>query len=397
MKIKFIFILFQIFFINIFCENYCYFGESCLNSCTNCGNDNNYASCNYYNLFCETHSGIKFYEEYESKYIEYFSKNNQLNNICGNNNIKIYSKKSKTYELLTINDVNSNFLKNQKLHCYYEFENNFYKESDKNITLIIEHKNDNNNARINFMIIIMLYSQTNSANIFDLNENNLNNNIESIDLKYYSGFTIYIDIDKIENIKDRLSISLNFINNSKLSPIYILLIILGGLILIILIILVISIIKSKLKKNQRQSNNNNNNNNNNNINQDEIEKKEKIKKIKQLFDTEFVPQYYSKELDDKEFDGCPICLKKYRNNVSKIVIISCNHIFHYKCIYDWLINNKHWKCPICNFDLTNKVKLMSRSIKYSKDNIDINKLNLNHGMVTQTSNDLISLNINTNN
>ena len=393
-KFIFIFILFQTFFINIFCENYCVFGESCLNSCNNCGNDNNFESCNYYNLFCETHSGIKFYEEYESKYIEYFSQNNQLNNICSNNNIKIDSKKSKTFELLKINHENDqNFLKNQKLHCYYEFENNYYKESDKNVSLIIEHKNDVNNNIINFMIIIMLYSQANTANIFDLNKNNLNNNIEIIDLKYYSGFTIYIDIDKIENIKDTLSISLNFINNSKLSPIYILLIILGGLILIILIILALSIIKSKLKRNQRQTNNNNNNN----INQEEIEKKEKIKKIKQLFDTELVPQYYSKELDDKEFDGCPICLKKYRNNVSKIVIVSCNHIFHYKCIYDWLINNKHWKCPICNFDLTNKVKLMSRSIKYSDDQINVQKLNLNHGIVTQTSNDLMSLNINTNN
>ena len=396
MKNKFIFILFQTFFIYIFCVNFCYFGESCINSCINCGNDNNYANCNYYNLFCETHSGIKFFEEYKSKYIQYFLKNNQLNNICGSNNIKIDSKKSKTYEILKINHENTqNFLKNQKLHCYYEFENNYYKENDKNISLIIDHKNNENNVIINFMIIIMLYSQTNSANIFDLNKNNLNNNIESIDLKYYSGFTIYIDVDIVENLKDTLSISLNFKNNAKLSPIYILLIILGGLIFIILVILVLSIIKSKLKKNQRQTNNNNNNNNN--PNQKEIEKIQKIQKIKQLFESEIVPQYYSKELDDKEFNGCPICLQKYRNNVSKIVIVSCNHIFHYKCIYDWLINNKHWKCPICNFDLTNKVKLMSRSIKYSEDQINIQKLNLNHGIVTQTSNDLISLNINTNN
>ena len=83
--------------------------------------------------------------------------------------------------------------------------------------------------------------------------------------------------------------------------------------------------------------------------------------------------------------------------MSKIIILPCNHIFHYKCLYDWLINNKHWKCPICNLDLTDKVKLISRSNKNSEDQINIQKLNLNHGIVTQASNDLISLNINTNN
>ena len=396
MNIKFIFILFQLLLINIYCNNYCKFGESCLNKCNNCGIDNNnYADCNYYNLFCETYSGIKYFQEYESKYIEYYSNNNELNNICGTNSINIDTKeKKKTFDILNINKENTQqYLTNQKLHCYYEFQNQYYKDNDKNISLIIEHKNDDNiDDMTDFIIIILLYSQSNTANIFDLNKNNLNNNIEIIDLKYYSSFTIFIDIDKNDNIKDIISISLNYVNNKKLSPIIVLLIILSGLIFVILVILLISIIKSKLKKNQRS-----NNANNSIANQAEIEKKEKIQKIKQLFDTQLIPQYYSKDLDDKGFNGCPICLKKYRNNMSKIIILPCNHIFHYKCLYDWLINNKHWKCPICNLDLTDKVKLISRSNKYSEDQFNILKLNLNHGIVTQTSNDLISLNINTNN
>ena len=262
--------------------------------------------------------------------------------------------------------------------------------------LIIEHKSNSNEIiekKINFFIIILLNSKTNSANIFDLNKNSLNNNREIIELKYYSHFSLFIDVDKNEKIEESITISLNYEDNKKLSPIYILLIILGGLIFFILVIFLISIIKSKLKKNQRQVVNRNNNNN---PSPEELEKKMKIQKIKQLFETELVPIYYSKEHDEKGFNGCTICLKKYRDNLSKIIILPCNHIFHYKCLYDWLINNSHWKCPNCNIDLTERVKLIAKSNKNSEDQINVKGLNINNA-VTPTSNELISLNVNTNN
>ncbi len=394
MKIKFLYIIFQSLFIVIFSNNYCSFGESCLNKCVNCGEDNDYSNCNYYNLFCETNSGVKYFDNYETEYIQYFSNKNELKNICGTSNIYIETKeKKKTIEILNLNNENSKqFLKKESLHCFYEFENKYYKDNNKNLSLIIEHQG-NNNKNINFFIIIMLYSQTSSINIFDLNKNTLNNNMELIELKYYSGFTIFIDVDSNENIEESIIIYLNYKDNKKFPPVYILLIILGGLIFIILIILVISVIKSKCKKEQRPTRNRISER----ISSEEWKKNEKMKKIKQLFETEFMPIYYSTELDEKGFNGCTICIKKYRNNISKIVILSCNHIFHYKCLYDWLINNKHWKCPICNLDLTKKVKLVSRSNKNSEDQINLQKLNLNHGIPTQTSNELISVNVITNN
>ena len=391
------FAIFQSLFVYINSENYCKFGSSCLNNCIICGINNNYSNCNYYNLFCETNSGIKYYEEYKINYIKYFSTINELKNICGQNYIKINSnKKKQNIEILKINENKEDFLKVQNLHCYYSFQNEYYKDKDKKLSLIIEHKgnrNNNNENNVKFSIIILLYSQSNSANIFELSQQYLNNDKETIELKYYTSFIIYIDVDSIENINESIIISLDYKDNKKFSPIYILLIILAGLILIILIILVISIIKSKFKGNQRRRVAETRES----VNRAELEKNEKIKKIKQLFETDFVPIYYSKELDDKEFNGCTICLKKYRDNISKIIILQCNHLFHYKCLYDWLINNKHWKCPICNLDLTEKVKLVSRSNKNSEDQINIQKLNINHGIATQTSNDLISLNINTNN
>jgi hypothetical protein len=243
----------------------------------------------------------------------------------------------------------------------------------------------------------MLYPKSNSPHIFDLTKNNFKNTKETIDLKHYTSFSLFIDVGSNANIKESVSISLNYIDKKKLSPIIILLIILGGLIFIILVILIISIIKSKLKKNQRTGNRNSIRNNRNSVQltQEELEKMEKMKKIKQLFENELVPLYYSKERDDKEYDGCTICLKKFRDNISKISILPCNHIFHYKCLYDWLINNHHWKCPICNLDLTENVKLVARSNKASKDQINI--INFNQAMPTISSNEIISLNLNTNN
>ena len=384
--------LFESLFINIFCNNYCSYGESCLNTCNICGKDYDYSNCNYYNLFCELNTGIKYYQEYEYKYIEYFTSNRALNDICGSSIITIDPKDNTQKEILKINKDNAqNFLVNKKLHCHYEFENDYYKDSDKNLSLIIEYKNDdNNNIQSNFMIIIMLYSGTNSAKIFDLKKDNIKHQ-ELTELKYYSSFTLYIDVDTNNNIKDSITIFLQYEDNKKLSPIVILLIILGGLIFIILVILAISIIKSKLKKNQNKRQGRERNNNPP-PNQEEIEKKEKIKKIQQLFDTELVPTYYSKELDDKDFNGCTICLQKFKDNVSKICILACNHIFHYKCLFDWLINNKHWKCPICNLDLTHKVKFVSRSNK----NVNVQRLTLNHGINTQASNELFSVKVNSN-
>ena len=400
MKYNYLSFILSSILIRVFSVEYCKYGVSCLNSCTYCGSINDFDNCNYVNLFCGNfNNDIKFKSDYLSNYINHFSQNSALTNICGKNKIEIAKKEKKqNIDILKINKDNTqSFLTTQKLNCYYEFENTYFKDSSKNITLIFEHNGNSNVNKLDFFIIIMLYPKSNSPHIFDLTKTNFQNKKETIDIKHYSSFSIFIDVAPNINIQESVSISLNYIDNKKLSPIIILLIILGGLIFIILIILAISIIKSKLKKNQRTGNRNSIRNNHNNVEltQEEREKMEKMKKIKQLFESDLVPQYYSKELDDKEYNGCTICLKKFRDNISKIYILQCNHIFHYKCIYDWLINNHHWKCPICNLDLTENVKLIAKSNKASKDKINI--MNLNQAIPTISSNEIVSLNVNTNN
>ena len=51
--------------------------------------------------------------------------------------------------------------------------------------------------------------------------------------------------------------------------------------------------------------------------------------------------------------GCSICLAEFKKK-SKVSITSCKHVFHYKCIHDWLYKNiKNPKCPNCNHEILN--------------------------------------------
>jgi hypothetical protein len=42
---------------------------------------------------------------------------------------------------------------------------------------------------------------------------------------------------------------------------------------------------------------------------------------------------------------CPICIKKFMKN-SKVIVLNCKHIYHYKCLSQWLLNSSN-KCPLC--------------------------------------------------
>ena len=59
-----------------------------------------------------------------------------------------------------------------------------------------------------------------------------------------------------------------------------------------------------------------------------------------------------KHIYQKEYNqyggGCSICLNKF-DEKSEVSITSCNHVFHYKCIHNWLYKNiKNPRCPNCN-------------------------------------------------
>ena len=45
---------------------------------------------------------------------------------------------------------------------------------------------------------------------------------------------------------------------------------------------------------------------------------------------------------------CTICFEEYNEN-HEYRILPCQHVFHYECIFTWLIENGKKKCPNDNF------------------------------------------------
>ena len=68
-----------------------------------------------------------------------------------------------------------------------------------------------------------------------------------------------------------------------------------------------------------------------------------------------IKHFYKKEYNIYD-GGCSICLNKF-NEKSEVSITSCKHVFHYKCIHNWLYKNvKNPKCPNCNNEILNEDK-----------------------------------------
>ena len=91
-----------------------------------------------------------------------------------------------------------------------------------------------------------------------------------------------------------------------------------------------------------------------------MQRNELINKI--LIKFEEVSDAQCKEENAQE---CPICLAQF-DKEEKIVNSPCHHLFHFKCIYEWisksLINSK---CPICNFIL---IENCSNDMKKKENN-----------------------------
>jgi hypothetical protein len=69
-----------------------------------------------------------------------------------------------------------------------------------------------------------------------------------------------------------------------------------------------------------------------------INKKKKLKYLNQT--------YPIKIYQNENFDRCAICLEKYTKK-NKYRIFECMHIFHSKCIDNWLCVHNNNNCPLC--------------------------------------------------
>lgn len=123
----------------------------------------------------------------------------------------------------------------------------------------------------------------------------------------------------------------------------------------------------------------NRDNNNTNINNANPINNNKTKKSKNTLKDQFF-----KELDEFQFKNkdkfqdaltddneCSICLGKYKIT-DKIKELPCRHIFHKKCIKNWLERSD--KCPLCQFDIQNEINKRKEELErhiYEEEN-DLN-------------------------
>ena len=85
------------------------------------------------------------------------------------------------------------------------------------------------------------------------------------------------------------------------------------------------------------------------VNQDEL-KENNTEKLTKIFEV-LMPEHLYKKEYNQYGGGCSICLENFKKN-SKVSITTCNHVFHYKCINEWLFKNILCpKCPNCNHEI----------------------------------------------
>ena len=111
---------------------------------------------------------------------------------------------------------------------------------------------------------------------------------------------------------------------------------------------------------------------------------ENRKKIEILLKTSLAKKIYTKNLGLKDGNTCTICIEDFKEKRSRVSITPCKHIFHYKCLSNWLINNSmNPKCPNCNYNL---LKDFNKQVGNEILNINNNNDNNNNVATTEGQN-----------
>ena len=83
-------------------------------------------------------------------------------------------------------------------------------------------------------------------------------------------------------------------------------------------------------------------------------------KIEKMLKTTLAPIKYYTHLGDKDGNPCSvctICLEDFKDGKSNVSMTPCQHVFHYKCLSNWLMKNVlNPKCPNCNHNFLEDMK-----------------------------------------
>lgn len=363
-------LLILIIFINLFSssfQNICNSNDNII--CESCDSEDNiYSSCKYENLYCALTKEKNIYSQCKKMYNKYLRNDD---NICGKKDI-FFTANTQTNTILQINkDIINNNNNLDVIHCDYDLKINNLNDSSTNklnITLTLEngYRNDN----FNFFFFLLKNNIFNSDNL--VTKEKLISNKKSITLEYFQNISLYIDIKNIQkNYIPELSIKIEYINaeneegeeiemeKEDMYSLYLTLYIAIPL-LIMLVALIIYLCCKKqdtgLLGGEIRVIGFSNDNETGEENEENKSKAHKLnenkKKLIVLFKTILSARKYEKTHNKIDCPRCTICYEDFEVSNSVVSITPCQHIFHYKCINNWLNQNiLNPKCPNCNFDL----------------------------------------------
>ena len=362
-------LLILIIFINLFSnsfQNICNSNDNII--CESCDSEDNiYSSCKYENLYCALTKEKNIYSKCKKMYNKYLRNNDD---ICGKKDI-FFTANTQTNTILQINQNINNINNLDVIHCDYDLKINNLNDSSTNklnITLTLE--NGYRNENFNFFFFLLKNNIFNSDNL--VTKEKLISNKKSITLEYFQNISLYIDIKYIQkNYIPDLSIKIEYINaeneegeeiemeKEDMYSLYLTLYIAIPL-LIMLVALIIYLCCKKqdtgLLGGEIRVIGFSNDNENGEEDEENKTKAHKLnenkKKLIVLFKTILSARKYEKTHNKIDCPRCTICYEDFEVNNSVVSITPCQHIFHYKCLNNWLNQNiLNPKCPNCNFDL----------------------------------------------
>jgi hypothetical protein len=345
-------------------SNYCNLSNYCTN-CTICGSDNgDYCSCNFYNSYCinEGSSSSSFLNDFITKYDGCLTNNGNMESVCGTSDISIKDGENKTITFKTTDS--SNFI------CYYNVKKSQINNNKMTITL---EKDGLESPK--FDLYLIRYNSKNETKITSLSDIVLKNYIQ-IEDSDCQRISVYFDIEDAQNLE---KISLNFLDNnekvtetpttttpnrgisrpsksSSSSKIGLIIgLVVGSIVLVIGVILAIVLVnKFRSKKEEtvivQTTNTNLNNTTMNNYSDYYRIVNANKEKVDSLFKTELSPKIYNKNNTVNDCYNCTICMEDFIDNKSIVATTKCGHIFHQKCLQNWVYKNIICpKCPNCNY------------------------------------------------
>ena len=363
-------------------ENICDFNNNNL-ICEVCDNDSNdYSQCKYQYLYCILSKEKNIYSQCKHLYSRDFR--NDLDNlsICGTKDI-IFTSNNHSQTIIQLkeqNQQNSNDIK--RYHCDYDLKlkNDIDSSTNKiNITIIFDNNGNNNNNDFNFFFFLLKNNIFNADNL--ITKEKMSSKTKTMTLEYFSNISIYIDINLPKNVKPNFAIKIDYfsIGNEEgeeiemekedMYPLYLTLYIAVPLLVLLMALIIYLCCKKQdtgiLGGEIRVIGFSDNVNDIQEEPEDSKSKAHKLnenkKKLLILFKTILRPQEYTRTHKKIYSQKCTICYEDFELYLSVVSITPCQHIFHYRCLNNWLNKNiMNPKCPNCNLDLMsvdiNKIK-----------------------------------------